>query len=374
MIHSPRLAVAAVFALNGGLFGVWATRIPAFVDRFSLTPGTLGLLLLCVAGGAIAAFHTAGRLSDRHGAARVSRVGIALYLAAFLALPFWPSALALALGLALFGAAYGASDVAMNAWAAEVERAAARPIMSSFHAVYSLAAGLGAGSGWAAIALNASPALHFWVAGLAAGLATALLARAPWASDTTAEEAPAFALPRGALALAGLVGFSSAVGEGAMADWSAVFLIDVTGTGEARAALGFAAFSATMVAMRLLGDRVVARIGPVAAIRASGLSAACGIACLVALPGFGAALGGFALLGLGYAVVFPVVVTRAAAEPGVPAGRAIASVATLGYGGMLLGPALIGGIAAAASLPAAFALIGALALLMSALAGAVARP
>ncbi len=372
--RSPRLAVAAIFALNGGLFGVWASRIPAFVRRFDLTEERLALLLLCIAGGAILAFQAAGRLSDRHGADWLGRRAIALYLLAFLALPLWPNVWLLAAGLALFGATYGAADVAMNAWAAEVERAAGRPIMSSFHAMYSLAAGLGAGSGWIAVALSAPPGLHFWVAGLAAGAATAALATAPWTATTSVEDGPAIALPRGPLILVGLIGFASAVGEGAMADWSAVFLVEVTGTTEARAALGFAAFSTTMVVLRLVGDRVLARIGAVAALRLSGLAAAAGIACLVAAPGLGLALAGYALLGMGFAVVFPVIVTRAAAEPGVPAGRAIAGVATLGYGGMLFGPALIGGIAALTSLPAAFGLIGALGLLMSALAPAVRRP
>lgn len=366
--RTPRLAVSAIFALNGALFGVWAARIPAFVARFELAPGELGLLLLCIAGGAIAAFQTAGRLSDSYGAATVSRYGIGLYVVAMLTLPLWPSVWLLALGLIAFGATYGATDVAMNAWAAEVEHTTGRPIMASFHAMYSLGAGIGAGTGWAAAALSVPPAPHFWAVALPTAALTAWAAAVPWRSTLGPESAPGIALPRGTLLLVGVIAFASSVGEGAMADWSAVFLIDVTGTTEAQAALGFAAFSTTMVAMRLAGDRAIAGLGPVAVARASGLVATAGIALLILSPGLVPALLGFALLGLGYAVIFPLVVTRAAAEPGIAAGRAIASVATLGYGGMLLGPALIGAIAAVLSLPVAFALVGALALAITALA------
>ncbi|PZX19056.1 fucose permease [Palleronia aestuarii] len=369
-VSAARRAVIAVFALNGALFAIWAARIPAFVERFALGPDALGLLLLCIAGGAIVSFPLTGRLADRIGAARLTRLLLPLYAIAVILVALAPNVALLAVALALLGAGYGALDVAMNAWGAEVEQAAGRPIMSFFHAMYSLGAGLGAATGWAAVAVDLPPAIHFALVVLPASALTMWLARAPWTSRTS-DDGPAFALPRGALALVGIVAFASSMGEGAMADWSALFLVAATGTTEAQAALGYAVFSAAMVAMRLAGDRVVARTGPVLAARMAGLVAALGVALVVAAPSLGPALAGFALLGLGYAVIFPLAFSRAARDPDLPAGRAIAAVATLGYGGMLLGPPLIGWVASATSLQAGFALVGVLALLITALAGSL---
>ena len=151
-------------------------------------------------------------------------------------------------------------------------------------------------------------------------------------------------------------------GEGAMADWSAVFLATVVGASEAQAALGYAVFSAAMVLARLAGDQVVRRLGPVTSARISGLLAAGG--ALTALLGgsFGVALAGFGLMGVGYAIVFPLAFSRAANDGEIPPGSAIASVATLAYGGMLVGPPAIGFIAAMTSLTHAFGLIAVLAL------------
>lgn len=362
-----RRATIAVFALNGGLFGVWASRIPAFVAEFALTPDRLGLLLLCIAGGAIVAFPLAGRLTDRIGAAALTRALVPVYAAALVLVALAPDPLTLAAALALFGAAYGALDVAMNTWGAEVEQARGRPLMSSLHAMYSLGAGLGAATGAGAAALALPPLWHFATLALICGAVAWQLARTPWTSRQS-DGSPVFALPRGSLVLIGLVAFASAVGEGAMADWSAVFLVTVARTTEAEAALGYATFSAAMVAMRLAGDGIIARAGPAAAARASGLAAAAGAAVLVAAPGLWAALPGFALMGAGYAMVFPLAFSRAARDHRVPPGQAIAAVATLGYGGMLLGPPLIGWVATTLSLSAGFVLIGALALVITALA------
>ena len=356
------LSVVAMFALNGALFGIWASRIPAVAEAMALGPAQLGLLLLCIAGGAIASFPLAGALSDRLGAARVSR-GLALVNLAGLALAaLAPGPLTLAAALVLFGAGHGGMDVAMNGWGAEVERARGRPSMSFFHATWSMGAGLGALSGAGAVALGAGVAPHFLVAGGAAAALALWLARPPWESRSGGAGGPAFALPRGALLLVGVVAFGSSLGEGAMADWSALFLVEVAGASEARAALGYAVYSVAMVAMRLAGGRVTARLGPVPAARASQLVSASGAALAVLVGTVWAALAGFALMGLGYALIVPLAFSRAANDPGTSQGRAIASVATLGYGGMLLGPVAIGLLASGIGLRGAFGVLALLAL------------
>ncbi|WP_246022306.1 MFS transporter [Pararhodobacter zhoushanensis] len=371
-MRSPRLAVSAMFFLNGILFGAWAARVPAFVEAFALEPGMLGRLLLCLAGGAILAFPLAGWLSDRIGAASATRfIGIGYALALPL-IALAPSTAFLALALLLFGAGHGAMDVAMNGWGAEVERARERPMMAAFHAMWSLGAGVGALTGGGAVALGLAPLGHFVLIAVIAGGLTLFLAAIPWESRRSAA-GPGFALPARGLLLVGLVAFCSSLGEGAMADWSAVFLIEVTGTDEARAALGYGVYSAAMFVARFSADAVIVRLGPVRTARIAGVVAFAGLA--VALTGgtLSAGLIGLALLGLGYSVVIPLAFSRAANDPEIPQGRAIAGVATLGYGGMVLGPAVIGGVAQLWSLPVAFWMIAVLALGISALAGALRR-
>ena len=176
------------------------------------------------------------------------------------------------------------------------------------------------------------------------------------------------ALPSGALLLAGTIAFAVSMGEGAMADWSAVFLRAVAGASEAQAALGYAAFSAAMVLTRLSGAMIVQRLGPVGTMRASGSVAFAGLALAAGAGTLALALPGFAMAGVGYAVVMPLVFSRAASDAAMRPGPAIAGVATLGYGGMLLGPPVMGFVAEAAGLRASFAMLAMLALVAVALA------
>jgi predicted MFS family arabinose efflux permease len=376
-IRRPRLAVSAAFALNGALFGAWASRVPAIRDRFELSEGTLGLMLLVMGMGALLSFPLAGGLADRRGAYPVTCAIALAYLGSLLAIGLAPGAAPLALAAALFffGASHGAMDVAMNSWAAEVERAAGRSIMSSFHAMWSLGAGLGAGGGWLAGGVGLSPTLHFALTVAAAALLFGPLMRCHWQSRRSApgQKAPVFALPRGALVLVGVMALAAGLGEGAAADWSAVYLTDVVRTGESRAALGYATFSVTMVLMRLCVDRLITWAGPVSMARLSGLLAASGAVLVIGPATLPLTLAGYALMGLGYAAVIPMAFSRAAADPLLPAGQAIAAVATLGYGAMLLGPPVIGFVAEMSSLRLALGLVGVAALLIAALAPVLAR-
>ncbi|MDJ1015886.1 MAG: MFS transporter [Paracoccaceae bacterium] len=364
-----------MFILNGALFGIWASRIPAVAERHDLGAGELGLLLLLMAAGAIAAFPLAGRAADRFGAHWVTlRVGAAYTLALFL-IGLAPSIWTISLALFFFGATHGAMDVAMNAWAGEVERRADRPMMSSFHATFSFGAGAGAGTGFFAAGADLTVAAHFILAGSILSAITFAIAWIDWEPDPSrgGPATPAFVLPKGALFLLGLFAFCSSLGEGAMADWSAIFLVSETGVTEAQAALGYTAFSVAMVLMRLAGDQVIRHLGPVMSARLAGALAATGVITIVMSASYAAAMAGFALLGLGYAVVVPLAFSRAANDPDVAPGAAIASVATLGYGGILLGPPIIGFVAEGTSLRTAFLILLALALLIVTLARVV-RP
>ncbi|MEX0305982.1 MAG: MFS transporter [Ruegeria sp.] len=367
-------AVATMFILNGALFGIWASRIPAVRDRLELSHEALGYGLLFMAAGAVCSFPITGRLTDRFGAVAITRVIAVLYTASLILLAFAGGFWALAVFLFVFGAFHGSMDVAMNAWAAEVEQAYDKPVMSSFHAMWSLGAGLGALSGYAAVQMGLTVVQHFLLAGgIVVGLALAL-SWVRWTSrQSEAAKGSVFALPSGALVLVGFTALCGALGEGAVADWSAIFLRDITGAAESVAALGYAVFSVTMVLFRLVGGFVISRFGPVATARFGGVCAALGVFAVVSAGGAGLALAGFALMGIGYAVIMPLAFSRAANDPNVPPGQAIASVATLGYGGLLIGPPLIGFLAEMIGLRMAFAVLLPLAVLIIVLAGALRR-
>ncbi len=367
-------AVTAMFILNGALFGIWASRIPAVRDHLGLTHEALGYGLLFMAAGAVCSFPVTGRLTDRFGAVAITRVIAVLYTLSLILLALAGSFWALAAFLFVFGAFHGSMDVAMNAWGAEVEQAHDKPVMSSFHAMWSLGAGLGALSGYGAVQLGLSVLVHFLLAG---GVVVALALTMSWvrwdSRRSEQSQGSVFALPTGALILVGFTALCGALGEGAVADWSAIFLRDETGAAESTAALGYAVFSVTMVAFRLAGAVVIARFGPVTTARFGGVCAAIGVFSVVSAATPELALAGFAAMGIGYAVIMPLAFSRAANDPNVPPGQAIASVATLGYGGLLIGPPLIGFLAELFGLRLAFAVLLPLAALIVVCAGALRR-
>lgn len=366
---SPRrawLAVAAMFFLNGGLFGTWASRIPTVASQHDLDGGWLGLLLLVLASGALVSFPLAGRASDTFGAARTTLAIAVAYALALVLIACAPNLWTTAAALFLFGAGHGAMDVTMNSWAGEAERFIEKPVMSSFHAMWSLGAGVGAAAGYLAVRLDLSLLAHFALIAIAIAMfaATIWLANVGWQSETRPRPAGAkrFPLPHGVLLWVGIIALCASLGEGAIADWSALFLVTVTSATTAQGALGYAVFSVAMVLMRLIGVGVISRLGPAAAARFAGCSASIGVLLAVLPANFTAALLGFFFLGIGYALIMPLAFSRAANDPDTPPGVAIASVATLGYGGMLLGPPLIGFTANLVTLHYAFGVLGLLAL------------
>ena len=377
-IRTPRRAVSAMFILNGVFFGMWASRVPAIAQIHQLSESMLGLLLLCMCAGAITAFPTTGRLIERHGSAEVTKVVALLYSVALAGLAFAPNVWLLGIALFLFGATHGAMDVAMNAWAGEVEKAKGKPIMSSFHAMWSFGSGFGAATGYLAVHLSLSPTLHFLI-----GDAIVLLLALPfgfiaWSSPKMERKPgtkqPLFVLPKGALAFVGLMGLCAGLGEGAMGDWGAIFLVQVAQTNEGTAALGYTCFSVAMVVMRLSGDFVIARLGAVKAARLSGLLATSGSLLAISVANPPAIFIGFAMMGLGYAFVVPLAFSRASNDDTMSPGPAIAAVATFGYGGGLVGPVAIGFLADTLSIRWAFLLLSGLAMLIIVLAPNLAPP
>ncbi|GAA6209638.1 MFS transporter [Cognatishimia sp. WU-CL00825] len=362
------LAVVATFMTNGMLYGIWASRIPAIADRFDLAHDQLGFLLLLLAGGGIVSFPIAGRIADHFGACVSARTLLLVNGITLTLLAWAPNIWLLSIALFTFGVTQGGLDVAMNAWASEVERKVGKPWMPSFHAMWSLAAALGAFSGYVAISLGLTYSLHFTLAAVALPILGWLGMQVPWVSAPPRPSNGAlFPLPKGALLFAGLLSFCATFGEGTMADWSAIYLLEVTLSEEKFAPIGFALFSASMVIMRLLGGMIIQKLGVAKATMFSGITGFIGVslAVFVATPTF--TLIGFTLMGFGFALAFPLAITRAANDPDIPQAQAIASVATLGYGGLLLAPPIIGFIASASSLRMAFTVMLLLSILMIAI-------
>jgi len=364
-----------MFLLNGAQFGIWASRIPSVADRHDISPGILGLLLLLMAVGAIVAFPLSGLVSDRTGASKIARRAAIGYTAALILVAFSPSFWFLAAALFLFGFGLGGMGVAMNSWAAEVERNSTRPLMSSFHAMFSIGTGSGAGSGFVAASLDLPVQVHFTGAGLIVATISLYFANIAWESQKIdkCEKTPTFSFPRGPLFPVGILAFCATLGEGAMADWSAIFLVTVARVSEASAALGYTVFSIAMIGMRFMGDWVISKSGPVNAARFSGIAAATGAACASGCGTFAMVLLGFGLMGLGYAVIMPLAFSRAANDSLMAPGAAIAAVSTLGFSGILLGPPLVGFVAEVTSIRHAFWILSGLAVVITLLSGALSK-
>jgi MFS family permease len=367
-----RVAVSLLFLLYGTVLGTWTARIPAVKRGLGLGDGALSIGLLAFAAGAILGMQLAGRLADRYGSARVmipAAAGDGVLLVAP-ALAFDLASLVAC--LLAFGAVHGTLNVAMNVNAVEVQRAWDRPIVTSCHAVYSVGGFLGAAIGGLAAAAALGPAATF--AAVAAGALAVAACSSRWAlaAPPAAAAPPARDAARGVALLAVLV-FSCLVGEGAAADWSAVYLRDSLGSPAGLAAAAYAGFSVAMVAGRLAGDRLAARLGPVWLVRGSGVLAAGGLgaALLAGTPLAGVA--GFACLGAGLSCIAPQVFAAAGSRDPARAGQAIARVAGVGFLGFVAGPAAIGGVAQVAGLPRALAIPAVLALFVAAAAPAL-RP
>jgi MFS family permease len=360
-VRRARRSVAAVFAVHGAVAGSFATRIPWIKDHLHLSPGQLGLALVAPAIGSSLAMPLAGRLVHARGHRAAVRLLLTLWCAALVLPPLAPNLPVLALALLAFGAAAGTADVAMNAQGVVVEARMGRSIMSGLHGMWCVGGLLASGVGVLAARQGWDARIHLsLMALLLAGIGLLACRGLLDVRSTPQEEAPPrFALPpRSALAI-GLVGFCAVFAEGASNDWSGVYLHTVAHSSAGVAAASYTAFACTMAAGRLTGDMVVRRLGPVLTVRLGGVLALLGGLLVVASRTSVPAIAGFAMLGIGIAVVVPLCFA-AAGHSGDNPSRAIAGVATVTYTSGLVAPAAIGTIAQATGLSASFAVVTAL--------------
>ncbi|WP_448517955.1 MFS transporter [Rhodoflexus sp.] len=367
--HMPRAAVAAMFLINGFAFATWASRIPVVQQNLQLSAGELGTVLLGLPIGSLLSLPVAGWLTARFGSKYVTIIAAFVSCCMLPLIALASSAWLLAAALFMFGSAGDILNIGMNAQAVVVEDRWGKPIMSSFHGLYSAGGMLGAAFGGIMAETGFAPLPHFLVGG-AVGIALLLgFFRFLLPNDAPVDKSkPLFAKPDAVLWWLGLIAFFCMLGEGAMADWSSVFLAEVSGTTAGLSTLGYTAFTMAMMVGRFFGDRLAQQLGQVRLIRLSGLLAGSGmsLALLAATPFW--VVAGFGLVGLGLATVVPMVYGAAGRSQTMPAGVAIAAVSTVGYTGFLIGPPVIGWVADFFDLRTALILVAVLAFSMAIIA------
>jgi len=346
------VATCVVFAANGLLYASWATRIPDVRDRLAVGPAVLGLALLALAAGSLVSMPLTGWACRTWGSRAITLLCALVASPVLIGAGFVPNALGLGLVLFAMGLFWGAWDVSMNIQGHHVEQTLGRALMPRFHAMWSLGSIAGAAIGSGLAALRMPVWLHFV---LAAALAMSLgvWSTARFLPDRTGfveeHHLPAWKVLDLRLILIGVLVLCSTVGEGAAADWLALFFRDERDAAPGVAAAGFTAFTIAMTTGRLLGTPTIERLGRVATLRLAGVFTVTGVAITLLLPWTGAAFVGAVLWGLGLSTVFPAGMSAAGdGSPRPP--DAIAAVSTVGYAGFLLGPPAIGVIAEHSSL------------------------
>lgn len=344
-----RIAVSIFFLINGVLYANWVARLPEIQQLYGITNTTLGNLLLCIAAGSMLAMPFAGWLTVKFGSRRLTAVtGIAICLL----VPFIPiiqqfwiiSLLFFAIGIAV-----GALDISMNGQAVYVERSYQKPIMSSFHAMFSV--GMAAGAGVSAIFAKFQIGLfpHFLI------IAATCLLLVIWASFNLINEAASessnsnnksgFRLPTKAILPLGIIAFCGMTGESSMGDWSAIYMNKIVGMDEAFSALAFGSFAAAMTIGRIFGDAFIARFGSARMLLYNTFAAIAGLSLMILFPNAYVVLASLFLTGLGLATVVPIIYSAAGNTPGVAPSVGIAMATTVGYAGFFVGPPVIGYLA-----------------------------
>lgn len=368
--RAHRLAVATWFFLQGLIFASWASRIPTIQQRMGLSEGDLGLLLLAIPLGQLPSLPLTGWLVHRYGSRRTSLAGAVVYSSTLLGLGWAPSLWLLVPCLVLFGFASNLMNISINTQAVGVEALYDKPIMASFHGMWSLAGFTGAAIGQAMNGRGILPEFHFLLI-MTLILLGALLSWGgllPHSRSDEAAEQPLFVLPDRTLLSLGAIAFCALICEGAMFDWSNVYFRKVVRADNAWVGAGLTTFMSTMALGRFGADWLTARLGARRMIQFSGCLTAAGLLVAVLLPSLWPAMFGFALVGFGTSSVVPLVYSAAGRSTVMSAGMALAAVSTIGFLGFLIGPPIIGLVAGATSLRISYSLIAVMGLCVAAVA------
>jgi fucose permease len=361
-LRRSRAALTVIFLLNGLVFASWTPQLPALREQLDIGMGELGLVLLGPPVGFLFGTRSVRGLVERCGSGRTTRVIALVYALSLLGPTLAGSAWTLFFCLIPIGLTQGALIVAANAHGVMLQDRYGRPILSAFHAFYSLGGMIGAALAGLAVHTDLGPPAHFTAVGVTAAVIVLTL---PRLIDGTrdddrpdADGAKGRRRPSGAVVLLGLLGFLVLVAEGETANWSTVYLRDETGAGSGTAALGYAAFAAAMATGRLISDRLLRRLGPVRFVRIFAGTAATGLLVGQLVETTAAGIAGFAVLGLGLSGLIPVFFSAAGNLP--DGTRALSQVVAVSFLGFLAGPPLMGFVAQFTGLRTAFILLAVL--------------
>lgn len=348
-----RIAVKIAFFLNGFIYANWGSRLPRIQELYNADDGKIALVLFAMSLGAVMAMPFTGWVIIRNGSRVITLVALILYCIFVPLIPFMPAFPALLLLYLVMGITTGMLDVAMNAQAVMIENAYQRPIMTSFHALFSIGMALGAWCGVLFAKLQFDLSAHLTI------VIVASLIAAFWVSrnlihdrpdPTLKEDGPLFRFPNKALLSVGIIAFCCMMGEGAMSEWTVNYMENIALASKIIAPIALSAFATAMTLGRIFGDRIRASWGDTKLIMAGGVMASVGLALTVLLPLPWLVILGAFLVGLGLSTIVPIAYSIAGNEKGLPSGVGLAMVTTVGYSGFLFGAPIIGFIADASSL------------------------
>lgn len=363
-----RWASRAQFFGSGFVFATWGVHIPSVKAHYGVDEAQLGLAMLAAGVGALLGLTQASLWIGRCGARRMAGLCGAIYASLLAGLLVMPGYAALLCLLGVFGVVTSVFDVAINTEATQLELRGGQPLMSGMHGMFSLGGMMGAVTGGATLAAGIAPQRHLVLVSAAMAVSIALSARWMLPREATAfdSEGGKFRLPRGALAVLGLMAALGLIAEGAIYDWSVLYLQQELGSPQQQAAMAYASFSAAMAAARFAGDAMRARFSPSVLLRGSALLAVASMTLVLVTHAPWLALVGFAGVGIGFANVVPILFAASARVPGVEPTRGIAAVSAAAYLGFMAGPPLIGLLAKTGSLTSALYMVVAFAAALAA--------
>jgi MFS family permease len=365
-LRQIRVVVSVFFFCQGLCFATWASRIPAIKTSLGLSEAALGAILLALPAGQLIAMPFSGRLVTHFGSRKILRIGAPLYAISLTNIGLAASDWQLALALFAFGVVGNMCNISVNTQAIRAEKAFGRPIMTSFHGVWSTAGFTGGLLGLLFINLHWGTYAHFWLIASIV-ICTALIAQYYLQRGKAAvtEKRRFFAKPDAMLVQLGIIGFCSMASEGAMFDWSGVYFKEVVKAPNNLVTMGYISFMVMMASGRFAGDKLIIRFGRKRLLQFSGILISSGLFISVLFPQLIPATIGFLLVGLGVSSIVPMVYSSTTRVSKIPSGMALAAVSSISFLGFLIGPPLIGFIAELTSLRYSFAVIALLGLSIS---------
>jgi MFS family permease len=355
-----RIAVKLAFFINGFIYANWVSRLPRIQELYQADNGTIGFILLASSIGAVGAMPFTGWIIIKNGSRRITLVAVLLYCIIVPFIPFMPSIIALIALYFCMGIVTGMLDVAMNSQAVMVEKLYHKPIMTSFHALFSIGMMLGAWSSALFTDLHFDLPRHFSIvvcfALVAVGWASRNLVRDK-PDPAILHDGPLFRLPNAALISIGIITFCCMLGEGAMSNWTVNYMENMAHASQSLAPIGLSAFATAMTIGRIFGDRIRLNLGDKKMIVGGGIFAVIGLSTALLFPHPYASIVGFFVVGLGLSSVVPIAYSIAGNAKSLPPGVGLAMVTTVGYSGFLVGPPIIGLLADWQTLQFAFGFV-----------------